>query len=381
MAPIIEHITKAYTADQAKLGRALKIGELPLSYSEITNEWLSAALCKNHPGVTVTDHQLGPEDNGSSNRRRISITYSQAVDELPKNLFCKSSHDLANRIVLGVSGGAECEKAFYTDYRPHLNIEGPRCWYAEVDSNSFNSLIMLEDLTGHIKEFCDHRTNIDLEKAKSQVSLLATVHGRFFGDETLQQKLKKLPTWPEYFMNTLSFGMETGCKAGFLEAVDVIPPRLYARHTEIWDATLASVEKHKYLPRTLAHGDVHLKNWYVAKNGKMGITDWQCCSQAYWSRDFAYTISTALTVENRRAWERQLLTQYIEELENNGGPKLSFNNAWDAYRGQLVAALAWWTITLAPAQSMPDMQPRDTTLEFVKRIATALDDLDGLSTV
>jgi hypothetical protein len=172
--------------------------------------------------------------------------------------------------------------------------------------------------------------------------------------------------------------MEQGSNNGFLAAEEVIPPRLYARFKEIWPATEASVRKHATLPQTLAHGDVHLKNWYVAGTGNMGITDWQCCSYGHWSRDFAYTLATALAVENRRKWEKELLTQYIDELSQHGGPELSFDEAWDQYRGQLVAALAWWTVTLTPPEGMPDMQPRDITIEFIKRIATAIDDLDAL---
>jgi len=42
------------------------------------------------------------------------------------------------------------------------------------------------------------------------------------------------------------------------------------------------------------------------------------------------------------------------------------------------AVLAFWTITINPAPGMPDMQPRDSTLEFIRRIAIAIDDLDAL---
>jgi aminoglycoside phosphotransferase (APT) family kinase protein len=144
---------------------------------------------------------------------------------------------------------------------------------------------------------------------------------------------------------------------------------------------LASVERHNQLPQTLGHGDVHLKNWYIAGSGAMGLSDWQCAHRGHWGRDFAYTISTALTVENRRAWDRELLQFYLDRMQAAGGPKIDFNEAWGHYRQQLLSALTWWTVTLTPPEGMPDMQPRDITLEFIRRITTAMDDVDALDSL
>jgi hypothetical protein len=57
---------------------------------------------------------------------------------------------------------------------------------------------------------------------------------------------------------------------------------------------------------------------------------------------------------------------------------VSFAEGWNIYRQQMMSALTWWTVTLTPPEGLPDMQPRDTTLEFIRRITTAIDDLDSL---
>lgn len=44
----------------------------------------------------------------------------------------------------------------------------------------------------------------------------------------------------------------------------------------------------------------------------------------------------------------------------------------------MLSALAWWTMMLTPAGDMPDMQPRDTAVEFIRRLAIAIDDLGSL---
>ncbi|MET0661127.1 MAG: hypothetical protein ABW110_23560, partial [Steroidobacteraceae bacterium] len=113
-------------------------------------------------------------------------------------------------------------------------------------------------------------------------------------------------------------------------------------------------------------------------NERMGLGDWQCCARGHWSRDLAYTIVTACTVEQRREWERDLIAYYVDQMHARGAASVTFEEAWDNYRQQMSSVLAWWTVTLCPPPGLPDMQPRDITLEFIRRIATAMDDLDTL---
>lgn len=381
---LLEQIQSAYERDRQRAAAPLRLDELPLSYEAITPEWLDHAICRTIPGASVLSLRLSAPDNGSSNRRILYLQYNEpgVRANLPRALFCKASHDLPNRITLGISGAAHCETLFYARIRSDLQIEAPHCWFAAFDPDSFNSLIMLDDLSGSGAQFCDHRTVVTETRARSQMDLLAGFHGACFHNAKLREAISELPTWPEYFGRTLAMGMREGSNQGFLAAEAVIPPRLYRRYPEVWAATAASVNRHRQLPHTMAHGDVHLKNWYIvgsgAGSGAMGLGDWQCCSRGHWGRDFAYTVATALPVENRRAWERELLRYYLERLKEAGGPVLPFEDALTIYRQQLMSALTWWTITLTPAPGMPDMQPRDTTLEFIKRISTAIDDLDSL---
>ena len=110
----------------------------------------------------------------------------------------------------------------------------------------------------------------------------------------------------------------------------------------------------------------------------MGVGDWQTLAIGHWSRDVAYCISAALTTENRRTSEKELLGYYLQKLGERGGPTTKFDEAWLLYRQQMFTALAFWTLTLTPSEQQPDMQPEHTTEVFLKRIATAVDDLDSL---
>lgn len=377
---LIEQITQEYEKDQKSEAVAVTLDDIPLSYESITAEWLTKVMCRDHPGAEVVSIDLGPPDTGSSNRRRIALQYNEAGERagLQRTLFCKASHDLPNRVVLATSGGLISEVTFYNRIRSLLEIEAPECFLANYDSQSFNSIIILADLTDEVETFCSHRTPINKARVMSQMELLATLHAKFYNATANNESLAPLATWPEYFEKTLNFGMKDGSNRGFLAAEEVIPARLYRRYEEIWPATIASVAEHKELPNTFTHNDVHLKNWYVLPGDRMGLSDWQCCAIGHGSRDLAYTIATALTVEDRRAWEEELVRYYVDQLAAHGIDGVTFDDTWRLYRRQLLSALTWWTVTLTPPEGLPDMQPRDITLEFIRRITTAIDDLDAM---
>lgn len=380
MTTRIEEITAAFLAEQASHpGKVTRADELPLAFEDITSEWLTAVLASQVPFAAVASFELGPPDNGSSSRRKITVEWNPAGRDanLPERLFCKSTFELPSRIVLGVSGGAFGETEFYRSIRPHYDIEAPVCFFAGFNPQTINSIIILRDISDEVTSFCDHNTPMPRERAESEMRLLARLHGQGYGNPRIREAMGALPTWPQFFKATEGFGSETLAKNGFQEAESVIPPRLFARFDEYWPLAWESVDRHNELPLTVMHGDVHLKNWYIAGNGEMGLSDWQCVSRGHWARDVCYAIGSALSTEDRRAWEQDLLRLYLEEMAREGGPHVGFDEAWLHYRQQLVTALVWWTLTLTPGDDLPDMQPRDITLEMVRRLAVASDDCDS----
>lgn len=378
MIVTIEELTVAYEQEKRDRRPPVTTDDIPFVYEDITTEWLTNVLCAKVPGARVTAYRLGTPDDGNSNRRGLEVDYNDAGTRagLPSALFCKASQGLANRISLAVPGAIQCEINFYNRVRPTLPIETPVCHFANLNF-AFNSIVVLGAF-GSDTTFCKHTTDITQERAKDQLDLLATMHGRFLESPALEQELKIFSSWVDFFGMLDYPEFAKACDKGFEVAEEVIPPRLFARRAEIWPATRQSVQAHHQLPHTLLHSDCHLRNWYITPDGRMGLTDWQAVTRGHWARDVIYTMTTSLTVENRRRWLDELLRYYGERLEQAAGRSLSFDGLLDICHQQLLTVLAFWTITINPAPGMPDMQPRDATLEFIRRIATAIDDLDAL---
>jgi len=380
MNEVVDEIKRAYQLEQELSERAVDLTDVPGSYDAITPAWLTQALCASLPGAQVTDFTLDEADDGSSNRRRIFLTYNEAGNRaaLPKSVFCKAAEKLSSRIVLGASGASLTEANFYNLIRPNVHIEAPAPLYASFDPRTYAYFIMLEDLGGKV-EFCDDRTDVTWERATSIVNLLAELHATYYEHPDLGTAALPFPHWSRWWLNNVSsFEFETFCDRAFVDAEHVIPPRVFRRRAEIWPCTMKSAARHRELPETLIHCDVHLKNWYVTPDNRMGLSDWQILSVGHWSRDFIYSLTTALSTENRRLWLDDLLRLYLDRMAELGVPRVSLEEALMNCRQQLFTALAFWTITLRPATGMPDMQPERTTFKFIERLTNAIDDLNAL---
>ena len=380
MGVSIEEVKRAFEAVDPDTP-VTQASSVPGSYNAITREWLEDVICRNVPGAQLQSFSLGEKDDGSSNRRRIFLQYNSIGEAagLPSTVFCKAAETLGSRIILAIAETALGEVNFYNLVRPRLDIEAPKSRYAGYDPKTFAYFVMLDDMAGKV-HFVDERDEVTWDQAQGLVRTLARLHSAFYESAELGNAALPFSSWPDCWNNIINGAPDFArfCDEGFVAARTVMPERLFGRRTEIWPATLRSVERHNQLPKCLLHSDVHWKNWYRTEAGELGLTDWQLTTIGHWSRDFVFATVTALTVEQRRQWHADLLKLYIEEMRIRGVRGLEFDDALLNVRQQLFTALAFWTITLRPTDDMPDMQPERSTYEFLRRMLTAIDDYDAL---
>jgi hypothetical protein len=295
-------------------------------------------------------------------------------------LFTKSLPTLEVRMISGITGHARAEGRFFLQIRPELQIEAPQCYASWFDRDSAAALHLLEDLVATKQAtFTDHTTTVTEDMVTEQVLLLAQLHGQFLADPRLDTDLGWLVPFDRWFMGGITkLGIDTFHEEAMLQAADVVPDALMARRPELWQATLDSLEPHRTGPTTVLHSDVHIGNWYQTGDGHMGLCDWQCIAKGHWSRDLAYVITAALAIDDRRAWEEQLVRTYAEELSAVSSTNVSFDEAFLGYRRQIPHALLMWTPTLCHSDLLPHMQSDETSLAMISRMTTAIDDLDSI---
>ena len=361
------------------------LAQIPPSTAELTPQWLTEALFRDHPGAEVTRLRLGERSDGSTSRQVLFLDYNEAghAAGMPERMFCKSSPAFTSRLITGLSGALQSEAGFYMTLRPQVQMESPLAYYAAVDPVSARSIFLMEDIAfTRGAQFGDPTTlPVNRARAESMVTNLAAYHGKFWESPQLRSLpwLQTSLQFQERINATIDF--EKRSMIGIERSEDIAPPEFLRRRREVYPATMRSLELNIAGPRTLLHSDMHLGNLYAVGQDRMGLFDWQCMTTGEWALDLVYALMSALTIEDRRAWEADLLALYLEELARAGGVAPSFDQAWLRYRQQAFHGLIFWLYTIGAGRMQPNMQPRHISEANVARMTQAVVDLESLDSL
>ncbi len=365
-------------------GGPARPGEVPRSPETIGAEWLTAALARGVPGARVEALSAGIASTGTTTRRAFTLTYNAAGREagLPTRVFVKCTAALAQRLMLGLGGLIHGEPGFYTRIRPALEIEAPAGYFGAVAARSWRSVVVIEDVAStQGARFLSPRAPVGRAQIEDLVATTARWHGTLWESPVLDAcPWLRTPAVQADLIEAL-ISLADRRAAGAARARGVIPSRLRERQTDLFRGVGRAMRLAGRRPHTYLHGDLHLANTYLTAGDRMGIADWQVGLRGRWSHDVAYLLATALTIEDRRAGERELLELYRERLSAAGGPELPREEVWLAYRQGLLYPYFAWIYTLGRSRLQPRFQPDDVALALIERIAAAIADVDALGAV
>jgi hypothetical protein len=316
---------------------------------------------------------------GTTTRAALELTHD---DGLATRLFVKCTSTLPQRLMLGLGGLIHGEPGFYNHVRPGLAIEAPAGYFAAADPRSWRSIVITEDVVAtRSARFWEPSTAIGRAQIEDLLSNVARWHGALWDSPRLADwRWLRTPGEQMRLIDGL-IGLADRRAAGARRAEAVIPPALRHRQDDLYAGMRRSMEIASRGPRTYLHGDLHVANTYRTRTGAMGIADWQVGLQGSWAYDFAYLLTTALDVADRRAWERDLVDHYLDALGVAGAARLSAGEAWDAYRQATFYPYFAWVYTIGRSPLQPRFQPERVSLTMIERIAAAIDDLDSLAAV
>jgi Phosphotransferase enzyme family len=370
--------------DRLRKPVATTSAEVPRGPEGLTADWLTAVICRDAPGAQVESFNVGDISAGSTSRGRIELTYNAAghASGLPPSMWFKSAPNFVTRVTVGLTNAAENEGRFYMQVRPGLEMMAPVGYYGAADPVSCRSIVMLEDLARTRNAFFGgpEERYVTRGMAESMARELATYHGAMWNSPRLKGDLSWLPTCLEWQENTNSvMAFQKRSLIGVDRAADVSAPGFVDRRNELWPAFMRSLTLNLSGPQTFLHQDVHAGNWFSTPEGEMGLYDWHCIARGGWGLDFAYAFMSGLTIEDRRAWERELIEYYLERLKAAGveSPP-SFERAFLQYRQQVFHGLFFWLITIGAGKLQPDMQPVEISRANLARMTQAVMDLDSL---
>jgi aminoglycoside phosphotransferase (APT) family kinase protein len=323
-------------------------------------------------GVQVADVQVVGETSGSANRLRLRLRYEDPAVGLPEQMFLKRNLE---RFTFPTEMYTT-EVRIYRDVLPHLRIEQPAVYAIEAVEDDVRFVILMEDLTtrpgARVGFVLDHTSPDEVE---GLLATLAHLHAAWWDGERLSTQLPWLrpPTqnaamrfWLEIGPRLTRNHLASGHRAALVDT---------QRWSEasVWPAFERLLIADEHGPHTLVHGDVHASNVYYVPDGPGGLLDWQLALRGCWALDVTYLLTSALTVEDRRGHERDMLRGYLERLRSLGVEPPPLDEAWLRYRQNALYGVMMWLIT-------PDgVHTDEAQARFLQRCLAAADDLETLA--
>jgi hypothetical protein len=322
--------------------------------------------------------------SGTTTRGALHVTYNQSgtAAALPRDLFVKCTSSVPQRLMLGMGGLIGGEPGFYEQIRPELEIEAPAGYFGTVDVESWRSMVVMENVAVTRSARFWGAEPLSRPQIEDLIANVARWHGTLWESPSLVTTWRWLRTPAEQArLIEALIGLADRTGAGARRAAPVLPPSLHGRQPDLFEGMRRSLSWLGEPPHTYLHGDLHLGNAYATGDGRMGVCDWQVGLRGGWAHDLGYLLITALGVEDRRAWERELLRFYLERLTEAGGAAPAADNAWLAYRRATLYPYFAWIYTLGRSRLQPRFQATDMALTVIGRIAAAIEDLDSLGAV
>ena len=355
----------------------------PADLNQLSAAVLTEALAERWPDVVVEHLEIveakrcGDGVASTADRVVLDLTYAAGSNsELPRRLILKtmlaSPHAPAAMY--------ENEVRFYGELREELNIEAPRAFASHFDHETGRFGLLLEDLTAREARFPSAIEPVSLAEVRSILAHLATLHARFWNSPRFEGDLAWVPT-------PMSGGMFEVFDLIGLELIedqvgrypfkqDLIAP-LGRSLSELWDLLWLVQRRHCDAPTTLLHGDPHLGNTYLLPGERGGLLDWQLMMRGSWAHDVTYFIVTSLDPEVRRAHERELLGEYLDQLRVNGVEDAPEPEA--AFEQCRTAAL--WGLVIGWLICPPENYGQPITEANITRAVTAVTDYDTISVI
>jgi Ecdysteroid kinase-like family len=304
---------------------------------QIDPEWMTGALLRAGAihGAKVVDMTCAPIGNGLvGDSYRYGLTYQEVEPDAPASVIGKfPAADPDSRR----SGSAHLlylrEVSFYRELAHTLPIRTPRPFVAEIDPETDDFILILEDLAPFRQ--VDQLAGCSLEDAGTVLAEAAALHAPRWGDPALQS-LDWLVARPARASATLHERLPPIIRFFKDRYRDALEPEFLALVDKLPDVLTRSRED-RSSPRTLQHADFRLDNVLFDVNGgaqPLATLDWQTLNVGPGVMDVAYFLSAGLDPSERRRHETDLVGFYHAELTRRGVRNYHWDQCWHDYRRQ-----------------------------------------------
>jgi hypothetical protein len=311
---------------------------VPADADGLTAAWFEAALSPRFPDLRISSARLVEWIRGASSKLRFELAGNHP--DLPSRVMIKAGYEPHSGEMAIMHFN---EMHAYRDLLPTVEVNAPRCFFAEEDGG--RGLVVLEDLNLRDVQFLSLQRPLGFDLAARFLDGLARFHARWWGaaelparfDWAAETAAMQQSHYFDILLDPAQFAAYATAPRGVAMPRSVRDPERVAR------GHVALGRLHAQMPHTMLHGDSHLGNLYLDADGTPGFLDWQP-RRGPWVLDVTYFIVAALDLVDRRDWEAALLQHYLTRLAAYGVAAPGFAEAFDAYRRDIVWGLLIWML-------------------------------------
>ena len=286
-------------------------GAFPRCLEQLTPDWLSETT--NLPVVKFEAIDIG---EGKGMLGDVWSLRLEVTGQAPVSVVAKFSAQRESKLPLSRRAEIfEREINFYRTIAPHLRCRMPKvfgCWH---DQASAEFLIVMEHVDADLS--VDQKKGVSFEQAVQVMDELAALHTFPIESLGIARGLAHVDA-PQRRENQKLFIEQGWEKLKDLLAVESsgVPD------VKTLAAGIASAyDRLALLPKVLCHGDVRPDNLlFSTDHDSVALIDWQGVAIGPRCWDLAYFFAQALRAEDRRQWQSDLISRYLERSESLGAP-------------------------------------------------------------
>jgi thiamine kinase-like enzyme len=344
--------------------------------SDLNVGWAQRVVNCHCSHVTVSRVDLVSVDIGTTTRVRIAVEHDGPGTISHKWFVKLPSLAWRPRLITALPGLLHTETRFYNETAQAVPIAIPRFLAGESKPGKGATLV-LNDVTESGATAGNPDDALTADRAALVIKQLARLHARFWNKFDLMQKYAWLAGPIRQLEDHLGTALAVPLmKRGLRQAEKLISSPLHALAINYARQRRRAMRFLSGRPQTLVHHDCHPGNLFWSQS-QPGLLDWQLVRFGEGIGDVAYFLATALTPEVRRNHETNLLAVYAEELTNCGIENIDSETLRQRYRAHLVYPFEAMVVSLA----VGGMIKPETNRELIRRVATAVNDLDAFAAI
>jgi hypothetical protein len=318
----------------------------PAHPDQVTPEWITdqlrahGAIGGDHVVSGFTTSIIGEGAGMLGVIGRLKLDYAGEPGPVRSVIAKCATPVVANRAVAVGFKVYEREVGFFRDLAGPIGSCVPRCFAAEIDTDTADFILLLEDIDEH--ELGDQIIGATLEQAEQAIDALAAIHAPWWDGRNRTELDWVFRVEGEVNLGGFQAGFAAGWEPFLAAFGDRVDPSLIAGKDRFEAAIPALHRRMGSGHQSLVHGDYRLDNLMFATHGAhepVVVIDWQGMLVSNGTQDLAYLLSQNLPTDLRRTHERDLVARYQQRLVDHGITGYSVDEVWDDY---LMSCLYAW---------------------------------------